>query len=194
MVLINFYKIVSSNTPKVYIGSTVKTIVTRLQEHEADYKRFREGIFVYITSYDILEFKDYSIQLIESKLCETKADRDTIERYHILNNPTAVNKYQPGRLNLLGNEEYHRQYRQDNKEQAHQYRQEHKEQIAQHYRDHKEEYNARHRQYYQENKEQINQKANTKHTCQCGGKYSLKHKTHHFKTQKHITYHIHIHP
>ena len=40
MVLINFYKIISGNTPKVYIGSTAKTIEERLQQHEYDYKYF----------------------------------------------------------------------------------------------------------------------------------------------------------
>ena len=106
--MINFYRIVSSNTDKVYVGSTVKPIEERLNSHERDYRKYQDGKFRYITSIEILEFKDYRIELIETKLCETKADRDTIERYHILNTPTAVNKTQPGRTRA--------QHYRDNKE------------------------------------------------------------------------------
>ena len=78
MVLINFYKIISSNTDKIYIGSTVQSIAERLHKHENNYKRYQEGKYHFTTSYEILEFKDYSIQLIETLECETKTDRDTI--------------------------------------------------------------------------------------------------------------------
>ncbi len=108
MVLINFYKIISANSPKVYIGSTIKTIEVRLQGHEADFKRFQDEKQHYMTSYEILELKNYSIELIETLECETKDDRDTIERGHILRNLTAVNKQQPGRTS--------KQYNHDNKQ------------------------------------------------------------------------------
>ena len=109
MQTVNFYKIISANTVNVYVGSTVKTLEVRLRKHENDNKRFLEGRQHYITSFEILEFKNYSIELIETKECETKADRDTIECMHIINNPNTVNKYLPGRTRA--------QYREDNKQQ-----------------------------------------------------------------------------
>ena len=38
--MINFYRIVSPNTNKVHVGSTVKPIEKRLKLHETDYKVF----------------------------------------------------------------------------------------------------------------------------------------------------------
>ena len=123
MVLINFYRIVSSNTEKVYVGSTEHTIEERLRGHEYDYKHFQESKDNYKTSFDILELKEYSIHLIETLECETRKDRDTIECKHIINTPNTVNKYMPGRTRT--------QYRQDHKEQSQQYREDNKQQHQQ---------------------------------------------------------------
>ena len=95
--MINFYRIVSSNTNKVYIGSTVNTLEHRLKKHEISFKRYLEEKYEYISSYEILESKDYSIELIENKFCETKLDRWEIERYHILNTVNCINICHPGR-------------------------------------------------------------------------------------------------
>ena len=130
MVLINFYKIISANTNMVYVGSTKKTLEERLQKHDRDYKYFQEGKQRYITSFEILEFKNYSIELIETKLCETKTDRDTRECWHIINTANTVNKCLPGRTMT--------QYHQEHEEEIHRYQQ----------------------QYQQVNREHTNQKHN----------------------------------
>ena len=174
MVLINFYKIVSSNTDKVYIGSTGKTLNERLSGHKHEYKKFQERKTDYTSSFEILEFKDYSIQLIESKECETKQNRGIIEGYHILNNPTAVNKYMPGRTK--------QQWISENKQQTSEYQ-------KRYYQNNREYVKNRVKQQYQNIKEHLNEK----HICQCGKIYSTHHKTRHEKSQKHINY-IHIHP
>ena len=95
--MINFYRIVSPNTNKVYVGSTINTLEHRLQKHETSFKRYLEGKYGYMASYEILETKDVKIELIECKICETKLDRWAIERYHILNTLNCVNICQPGR-------------------------------------------------------------------------------------------------
>ena len=156
--MINFYRIVSNNTPKVYIGSTSESINTRLSKHKDIYKRYLKGEHRYVTSFEILEFKDYSIQLIETKECLTIDDRNTIERYHILNNPTAVNKQQPGRTRP--------QYYSDNKNQIDEYK----------------------KQWYIENSDRIKQKNKTKITCICGSIYSQSNKARHKKAPIHINY------
>jgi hypothetical protein len=223
MTSINFYKITSTNTDKVYIGSTKKSINERLQKHEANYRHFKDGKTNYTTSFEILEFKNCKIELLENKFCQSKEEQDMVECNYIINTPNTVNKYLPGRTKeqyYQDNKEdiltYQRQYRQENKEhileQQRQYRQDNKEDLQRYYRENKEYYNRRyienkehileqHRQYKQENKEHIlerqrqyyqvnEQKIKEKHNCLCGGKYTYSSKTRHFKTAKHITYHI----
>ena len=118
METVNFYKIISANTDQCYVGSTKKPLDERLQRHEYDYKYDQEDKYCYITSYDILEFKDYSIELIETKDCKDRVERDTIECMHIINTANTVNKVMPGRTNA----QYYRQYHQDHKEQINQYK------------------------------------------------------------------------
>ncbi len=222
MTSINFYKITSTNTDKVYVGSTKKDINDRLKQHDRDYKKYQDGKTNYITSFEILECKDYKIELLENKICESKEERNTLECNYIINTPNTVNRNLPGRTpeqyrqdnkDLI--DEYQRQYRQENKDYFQQYRQENKDYYQQYRQDNKEELKERHRQYRQENKdyyqqyrqdnkdyfrqyrqdnkEELNRKAKEKHNCPCGGKYTKKHKSIHEKTQKHQTYHIHIH-
>ena len=57
MNLFNFYKIISTNTDKVYIGSTAKPLNDWLKRHESDYKGFQYGKYHYITSFDIISWK-----------------------------------------------------------------------------------------------------------------------------------------
>ena len=143
MTSINFYKITSTNTDKVYVGSTKKDINARLQIHEAHYRYFKDGKFHNVTSFEILGCKDYKIELLENKICESKEQRDTVECKYIVNTPNTVNKYLPGRTR---------------------------------------------EQYRQDNKEELKQKANEKHNCLCGGKYTKTGKSQHEKTQKHQTF------
>ena len=105
--LINFYKITSNNTPKVYIGSTGHPIHERLLRHELDYVNYNNGSGNRTTSFIIIDFKNYKIELIETALFLSKDDRNTIEQKHILNTPNRVNIKLPGRTQ--------KQYYQDNK-------------------------------------------------------------------------------
>ena len=130
MQTVNFYKIVSANTNKCYVGSTVKTLEQRLQNHEAHYNLFKESKYHFVSSFDILEFKDYSIELIETKECETKIIRRTNECFHIIYTPNTINKVMPGRAR------------------------------AQHYQDNKQQIIERHHPYYQDNKQHAQQKHN----------------------------------
>ena len=155
MVLINFYRIVSSNTEKVYVGSTEHTIEERLHQHESNYRRFQDGKDCYVSSSEVLDFKDYSIQLIETKDCETRKDRFKFECEFIIDTPNTVNKYMPGRT------------------------------VSQWHLDNKEDQKGKYLNYYRINKEQIKTKQKHKHACPCGGKYTTANKTLHMNTQKH---------
>ena len=154
----------------MYIGSTIKTLEKRLNKHKSDYNCDRPNK---TSSCIILERKEYSIQLIETKLCETKLDRRAIERYHILNTPNCINKNIPGRT-------------------VEQFRNEHKIEMKAYldiYNTVNRQYiNNRQTEYYNTNKEIIRQKASEKHDCVCGGKYTIHHKARHEQTTKHQNY------
>jgi hypothetical protein len=82
----NIYKIVSDSTDKIYIGSTVKSLEERLEEHENDYelwfnKEFKSG---YISSFEILKYGDYKIILIEEYPCSSYKELLKREGYYQL--------------------------------------------------------------------------------------------------------------
>ena len=75
------YKIVSPSIDKIYVGSTVKTLEMRLDEHEKDYgcwlyRGCRSG---YLTSFEILKYGDYKIELIEEDYDEDEWNNQTME-------------------------------------------------------------------------------------------------------------------
>lgn len=92
---VNFYKITCLETNRCYVGSTCRPIERRLKQHEQDYKRYTENKYHYMSSFTILEKKNYNITLLDSVLCNDKKHRDTVETLHILNEPDTVNRVLP---------------------------------------------------------------------------------------------------
>jgi predicted GIY-YIG superfamily endonuclease len=72
MPAVNFYKIVCSETKRVYVGSTCRPIERRLKEHEQDYKRYLLKRYHFTSSFIVLEKNNYNIVLIDSVLCNDK--------------------------------------------------------------------------------------------------------------------------
>jgi|ETNvirnome_6_100_1030635.scaffolds.fasta_scaffold52591_1 hypothetical protein len=163
-----------------YIGSTTKKYLsTRLAGHKSDYKRFLNGESHYLSSFEILKTDNYRIELIEKFPCDSK-DELTAREGHFIRTMECVNKQIAGRtIKEWGqdNPEYNKQYRENNKEaisaQNKQYREKNRETLS-----------AKQRQFYQDNKKELVQK----HVCECGGKYTYKHKSRHLKTKKHLNY------
>lgn len=79
------YKIVSSQTEKIYIGSTVKhKLCDRMSLHRNEYKKYKEGTKnKYISSFDILKYADAKIVLIESFPCTCKEELNAREQYYL---------------------------------------------------------------------------------------------------------------
>ena len=90
------YKIVDNTSDNIYIGSTCKTLKTRLLEHKNDYKRFIKGLYHNVKSFEILKNNDYKIELLEDCNIKTKQELLKRERFYIENNE-CLNKYIPGR-------------------------------------------------------------------------------------------------
>ena len=81
------YKLTSSNSDEIYIGSTVLYLCKRKAHHFEDYKKFINGSRSYMTSYKIIEAGgDIDICLLEEYNCKTKEELHAKERFYIENN------------------------------------------------------------------------------------------------------------
>jgi hypothetical protein len=110
------YKIVSSQTDKVYIGSTTKDrLCQRMIQHRVDYKSYLNNKKNYISSFEIMKYDDTEIILIETFPCESKDKLHARERYWIENIVNCVNKQVPIRTEKEHNE-YHQKYYKKKKE------------------------------------------------------------------------------
>ena len=114
------YKIECNVTDKVYIGSTCKnTLAERLAQHRTNYKCYLNGTYPYVSSFDVLQNRNYDIVLIESYSCNTKDELHARERYHT-NHIDCVNKIKSqGMINELGKKGYDKQYHEKNKDIIH---------------------------------------------------------------------------
>ena len=153
------YKITSDSTDNIYIGSTCQPLYKRIGEHRRNYKKFQNGKFNKITSFELIELGDAIITLIEDCPCERKEQLHARERYHIeLNKDICVNKVIPTRT--------HKEWTIDNKDKI----------LLQK------------KEYRETNRQVINEKQRQKIICQCGGRYALTNKLRHNRTKKHLAY------
>ena len=81
------YCIKSSQTDKVYYGSTCQSLNQRFKCHKTS---------VNITSKELTQYQDAYIELVEEFPCNSRAELSVRERYYVENNP-CVNKNIPGR-------------------------------------------------------------------------------------------------
>ena len=197
------YAIKSSQTEKIYIGSTTKTLNDRFLGHKCGYNKWVEdNNNSYTTSYEIIKYEDAYIELLEKYPCDDKMELNKKEGEYI-RNMECINKRIEGRTKKEYMKEYGKEYREQNKEQikeyGKEYREEHKEQTKeydkQYYEEHKEqrkEYREQNKEnikekgkeYYQKNKEQRQQKIK----CVCGKEFRRDNKRRHEKTMTHINY------
>ncbi len=109
------YKIYDNTNGNIYYGSTKEIISKRIAKHRFTYKKYLEGKFNYIKSFDILCNNDYSYCVVEEVEYENKWQLLNRERYYIENNE-CVNKTIPSRTQ--------KQYYEDNKEIIKEYKKE----------------------------------------------------------------------
>ena len=154
------YKIVDNTNGNIYIGSTCEQYISRrLAQHRSDYKKYLNGTFNHITSFEILKNEDHDIVLIESYPCDDKMQLHARER-HYIETLKCVNIVHPLRTK--------KEYRNDNKEtikvQKREYRNINKEKIKVHkkeYREANQEKIKVHKQeYYNANKDIISANRN----------------------------------
>jgi len=154
------YKLVSNHTDKVYIGSTIQKLSSRISGHRKAYNRYLNGKANNITSFNLICFPDCKIYLIESVSCNNRAELEKRERFYI-ESMECCNKYIPGRT--------YKEYREDNKDKIKQYYQTNKDKIEEQRKEYQKN-NAvaikkYHKKYKIVNKEKISNNAKEKIEC-----------------------------
>lgn len=210
------YKITSSQTDKIYIGSTFeKYLSNRLSGHRTNYKQYIQGKCGYITSFKLLEYDDCEIELIKKYDNITKQELQAKEGKYIKKNAdVVVNKCVAGRTrkqyredNVESIRELKKKYQQENKDKIKKYREDNKNKIKIRHKEYREEnidkikirqkeYREENidkckeynKQYREENIDKIKEYKNEKNNCQCGGNYNSSGKARHLRTKKHIDY------
>jgi hypothetical protein len=138
------YKIWSTQGDKIYVGSTTKDLLSqRMTQHRSDYTQFKKSNKRRFTK-SILLFDEYGIEncfieLIESKECNNKDEKNQLEGYYI-RTLNCVNKNRCGvsKEELKESyEAYQKKYREENKET----------------------YSINHKEYYQIKKDEVKEKA-----------------------------------
>lgn len=163
------YKIVSDQTDKIYVGSTVqKRLSTRLATHKNQYRKWKEGKFKKIRSFDILQHDDHKIVLIEKYPCKSKEElyaREEYWRQKLLKQCVNKNSACSGvGVPYRGNEKnYMKKYQTMNRDKL----------------------NAYYKERYNKKKDSINERRREKYVCECGKTVSVGTKSYHVKTLFH---------
>ena len=169
------YKITSNQTNQVYIGSTCDALCKRMGNHRAKRQLYLDGKGHKYCSFDILQYDDAVIVLIENHPCDNVEQLTRRERHYIENTPNCINRVVPGRTDA--------EYRQDNKEviaiKMKAYHEAHREVLLQQMKTR-----------YDANREAREQKV----TCGCGKIVSNASLTRHQKTTKHQQYLLRLQP
>ena len=169
----SIYRIFSPSTDKCYVGSTTKPINSRLCDHKSSYKGWKDsGKNHYTTSFEILQYDDVCIELLEFVQCESIQE--------LLNTPNTVNKQMS-----KTEEEFKEAIKLQNKTQ---------------YEKHKNERVQYQKQYYEENKDKVLEYSKTRYdrikerqcarqgekiVCSCGMEITRGSKARHEKSERH---------
>ena len=139
------YTIRSHQTDKIYIGSTTQPLSKRLSYHKTQYKQYLNGKSPFITAYDILQYEDAYIELLEEYPCDNREQLFKKEGELIRGGSNCVNKRIEGRTNKQYKEdnkdkikEYQKEYNEQNKEQKKEYYQQNKDKILQQQKEYRE--------------------------------------------------------
>lgn len=163
------YTIRSYSTDDIYIGSTCQSLAKRIGSHRRDYNCFINGKKKYVTSFKLIERRDYYIELLEMFPCNCRNELEKREGELIREYENCVNKTIAGRTK--------QQYYIDNREN-----------IKQYYIDNQDYLLKIQKQYYIDNKSKKQKLAQKKEICDCGSIITHVVKARHKKSTKHIKY------
>jgi hypothetical protein len=152
------YGLRSGQTEKIYVGSTAKKyLCDRKSLHVTNYRKWKSGTFsTKLSSFDILEFDDAEIYLIENYPCQNRDELRTREQYWINQNKEICVNKRPSFITL-------EQKRARNQAYDEKYKDEHREEI-----------NAK-----------ALLRSLRRIMCDCGIEYNYGHKSRHLASKKH---------
>ena len=162
------YCIRSHQTDKVYVGSTVQELSMRMCGHRKDFKNYKNGKYCYVTSFDILDYDDAYIELIEDFPSENRNQLEKREGVFI-REMECVNKIIVGRdikeykeANKDKLSDYFKKRYESNKDKIKEIRKEYqeanKDKIKQRNKEYHEANKDKKKEYREANKDMINQK------------------------------------
>jgi vacuolar-type H+-ATPase subunit H len=166
------YRIISPSADGMYIGSTIRPLNQRLQDHKLHYKRYLNGKYHYVTSFELVKYDDCKIELICDYHCNSKKELCEKEG-EIQREMDCINKNIAGRTK---------------KEWCDENRDEMLKQRKKHYEDNKDEILKYQKKHYEDNKDEISKRRSVKITCECGAIIRNDGKLQHYKTNKHIKF------
>ena len=181
------YAIRSHQTKDIYIGSTKETLSRRMAGHRRQYKSYINGNPDYITSFEVIQYEDAYIELIE--LIEYNDKSELIAREgHYIRTMDCVNKVIPDRTKKEGNKDYYEKnidkikiiqkvYRENNKEQSKKYNIEYRENNKEHLQE-------KAKKWRIDNIAELTKKI----TCECGSICSKRGIPKHKRTKTHIKF------
>ena len=180
------YRIIDNTNGNQYYGSTTQAVAQRMTKHRSMFKNGK----LECSSVEILKNGNWRYETLEKVLFDEKFELRNIERRYIENNE-CVNKCIPNRTGREYNidnadeiKQYKKQYRIDNVDEIKQYRTDNAGKMKQYRIDNADKMKQYNKQYQIDNAD----KQRAKTTCECGGKYTHGHKSHHMKSKKHLLF------
>jgi len=184
------YKLYGDGHGLVYYGSTVETLAIRFSRHKSKHRNQCNRT----KAFEIFDTGDCKIVLVELYPCTTKEELHAREAYYI-KNFECVNRNVPLRTNSQWfrdnpdkRKEYEKRYRTNNRKKYLETQRasniKRKDAAKQWHIDNKEKEDARQRAHYIRNRERYT----TKHSCECGGRYTTKNIKGHHKSKMHINW------
>lgn len=163
------YKIIHNQSNICYIGSTFDKLRNRFRKHKSNNDTCISKYFKQygIENFKIILIKEY--QVVDKKHLEAYEQLwiNKLKSINIMQTFKPLKKqFEANRQKQLNRKKYLKNYYEKNKCKINEIRKE-----------------------YQQNYREINKdKINKKILCECGGKYTFKHKSTHFKSKKHINF------
>lgn len=106
----SIYAIRSHQTDDIYIGSTCNDIKTRFRSHKGAYKSWLKGAYAYYASFELLQYDDAYVELIEKYPCNDKRELEKREGEIIRETENCINKVVAGRTR----KEYYNYHKENN--------------------------------------------------------------------------------
>lgn len=97
------YAIKSSQANKYYLGATTKRLCQRMAQHKQNYNKYvQQKIGDFDSSFEVLQFTDAQIQLLESFECNTKDELNAkLNKYMETYKDSTVNKPKEKKVKIV---------------------------------------------------------------------------------------------